>query len=130
MAYAYQVLDALGDPTRRLVFKRLRSGARSVGEIAARMDVSRPAVSQHLKVLKAAHLVMDRTEGTRRLYAVDQRGIKALRSWLEGFWDEALMAFKEAAEREAAKEMKAIKTKEKRRNHEVRADDVPQYRRQ
>src|SRR5215510_7490840 len=130
MAYAYQVLDALGDPTRRLVFKRLRSGARSVGEIAASIDVSRPAVSQHLKVLKAAHLVTDRTEGTRRLYAVDQRGIKALRSWLEGFWDEALMAFKEAAEREAAKEMKTIKTKEKRSNHEVRADDVPRYRRQ
>src|SRR5215510_13598031 len=130
MAYAYQVLDALGDPTRRLIFQRLRSGARSVGEIAERMDVSRPAVSQHLKILKAARLVTDRAEGTRRLYAVDQRGIKALRSWLEGFWDEALIAFREAAEREAAKEMKIMKTKEKRRNHEVRADDVPRYRRQ
>jgi DNA-binding transcriptional ArsR family regulator len=97
-------LDALGDPTRRLVFKRLRSGARSVREIADGMDVSRPAVSQHLKVLKAARLVVDRPEGTRRLYAVDTRGVQALRRWLEGFWDEALSAFQQAAEREAAKE--------------------------
>jgi DNA-binding transcriptional ArsR family regulator len=102
--YAEQVLDALGDPTRRTVFKRLRGGARSVGEIADGMDVSRPAVSQHLKVLKAARLVMDRAEGTRRLYAVDTRGIEALRSWLDGFWDDALATFKKAAEREAAKE--------------------------
>lgn len=110
MTYAGQVLDALGDPTRRLVFQRLRSGARSVGEIAERMEVSRPAVSQHLRVLKAAHLVTDRAEGTRRLYAVDPRGIKALRTWLDGFWDEALIAFKAAAECEAAKETKIMKT--------------------
>lgn len=102
--YAERVLDALGDPTRRLVFKRLRGGPRSVGEIAEGMDVSRPAVSQHLKVLKAARLVVDRAEGTRRLYAVDPRGVTALRGWLDGFWDRALGAFKEAAEREAAKE--------------------------
>jgi DNA-binding transcriptional ArsR family regulator len=82
MAYAYEVLDALGDSTRRLVFERLRTRARSVGEIAERMEVSRPAVSQHLRVLKTARLVTDRAEGTRRLYAVDPRGIKALRSWL------------------------------------------------
>jgi DNA-binding transcriptional ArsR family regulator len=87
-----------------------------VGEIAAGMDVSRPAVSQHLKVLKAARLVTDHAEGSRRLYAVDPRGIEALRSWLDGFWDEALVALKEATEREAAKEMKAMKTKRKRRN--------------
>jgi DNA-binding transcriptional ArsR family regulator len=97
-------LDALGDPTRRMVFKRLRGGARSVGEIAAGMEVSRSAVSQHLKILKAARLVTDRAEGTRRLYAVDARGIQTLRDWLDGFWDQALVAFKEAAEREAAKE--------------------------
>jgi DNA-binding transcriptional ArsR family regulator len=83
------------------VFKRLRGGARSVGEIADGMDVSRPAVSQHLKVLKAARLATDRAEGTRRLYAVDKRGLDALRSWLDEFWGEALAAFKEAAEREA-----------------------------
>ena len=89
-----------------MVFKRLRRGARSVGEIAEGMDVSRPAVSQHLKVLKAARLVVDRAEGTRRLYAVDPRGVDALRGWLDGFWDQALGAFKAAAEREAAKEKK------------------------
>jgi DNA-binding transcriptional ArsR family regulator len=107
MAYADRILDALGDPTRRQIFKRLRRGARSVGEIAHGMDVSRPAVSQHLKVLKAARLVVNRAEGTRRFYGVDTRGVEALRSWLEGFWDEPLRAFKEAAEREAAKETKA-----------------------
>jgi DNA-binding transcriptional ArsR family regulator len=105
-ANAERILDALGDPTRRTVFKRLRAGARSVGEIANGMDVSRPAVSQHLKILKAARLVTDRAEGTRRLYAVDTRGIEALHKWLEGFWDETLAAFKEAAEREAMKERK------------------------
>ena len=101
--YVEQVLDALGDPTRRAVFIRLRRGARSVGELAEGMDVSRPAVSQHLKVLKAAHLVVDRAEGTRRLYEVDARGLEVLRSWLDGFWDEALADFKEAAEREGKK---------------------------
>jgi DNA-binding transcriptional ArsR family regulator len=102
--YALQALDALGDPTRRRVFQRLRGGARSVGEIAEGMDVSRPAVSQHLKILKAARLVTVRAEGTRRLYAVDTRGIEALRKWLDGFWDETLIRFTEVAEREAAKE--------------------------
>jgi DNA-binding transcriptional ArsR family regulator len=101
MPYAERALDALGDSTRRLIFKRLRGGARSVGEIAEGMDVSRPAVSQHLKVLKDARLVVDRPEGTRRLYAVDTRAIAAIRRWLDEFWDEALVAFKEAAEREA-----------------------------
>jgi len=104
--YAERVLEALGDPTRRSVFQRLRGGALSVGEIADGMDVSRPAVSQHLKVLKEARLVVDRAEGTRRLYAVDTRGLEALRGWLDGFWDDALAAFKRAAEREAAKEKK------------------------
>lgn len=89
-----------------MVLKRLRGGARSVGEIAQGMDVSRPAVSQHLKVLKAARLVTDRAEGTRRLYAVDTRGLEAVRKWLDGFWDETLAAFKEAAEREAENERK------------------------
>jgi DNA-binding transcriptional ArsR family regulator len=106
MINAERVLDALGDPTRRAVFKRLRHRTRSVREIADGMDVSRPAVSQHLKVLKSAGLVMVRTEGTRRLYAIDTRGIAAMRDWLDGFWDRTLVAFKEAAEREAAKERK------------------------
>ena len=107
MAYAERALDALGDPTRRQIFKRLRGGARSVGQLAHGMDVSRPAVSQHLRVLKDARLVTDRAEGTRRLYAVDTRGVEALRDWLDGFWDEALSAFKSAAEQEAAKERKS-----------------------
>jgi DNA-binding transcriptional ArsR family regulator len=113
MTYADRALDALGDPTRRLVFKRLRRGTRSVAEIAEGMNVSRPAVSQHLKVLKAAGLVAARAEGTRRLYAVNARGIEVLRGWLDGFWDEALGAFKDAAEREAVKQMKIIETKNK-----------------
>ena len=106
MTYEDRVLDALGDRTRRTVFKRLRAGARSVGEIAHGMNVSRPAVSQHLRVLRAARLVTARAEGTRRLYAVDPKGIKALRTWLDGFWDEVLVAFKEAAELEASNERK------------------------
>jgi DNA-binding transcriptional ArsR family regulator len=104
MINAERALDALGDPTRRLVFKRLREGNRSVTEIARGLDVSRPAVSQHLKVLKTAGLAVVRVKGTRRLYALDARGIEALRRWLDGFWDKALVAFKAAAEREAAGE--------------------------
>ena len=107
MAYAERVLDALGDPTRRTIFKRLRTGARSVSELAAGLNVSRPAVSQHLAVLKAAQLATYRPEGTRRLYAVDQRGIETLRDWLNQFWDQTLSAFKAAAEREAKRERKA-----------------------
>ena len=103
---AERVLDALGDPTRRRVFKRLRGGRRSVRQIADGLDVTRPAVSQHLKVLKAAGLIVVRAEGTRRLYAVDDRGIQAVRNWLDGFWDETLVAFKEAAEQEGASERK------------------------
>ncbi len=105
-AYAERVLDALGDSTRRTVLKRLRGGARSVREIASGMKVSRPAVSQHLKVLKAAGLVVARADGTRRLYAVNRRGLDELRAWLDGFWDDVLGAFKAAAEEEAAKERK------------------------
>src|SRR5262245_8855508 len=105
MTNADRVLDALGDRTRRAVFKSLRAGARSVGEIADRMDVSRPAVSQHLRVLKLARLVTARAEGTRRLYRVEPRGIEALRTWLDEFWDGTLAAFKATTE-EAVKETK------------------------
>jgi DNA-binding transcriptional ArsR family regulator len=107
MISAERALDALGDPTRRLVFKRLREGNRSVREIADGLKVSRPAVSQHLSVLKDAGLAVVRIEGTRRLYAIDTRGLERLRGWLDGFWDKTLIAFKEAAEREAAKERKS-----------------------
>ncbi len=96
---ANQALDALGDPTRRAVFERLAAGPRAVGEIASGLPVSRPAVSQHLKVLKRAGLVTDRPAGNRRLYAVDPGGVEALRDYFEQFWDNALAAFKEAAER-------------------------------
>jgi DNA-binding transcriptional ArsR family regulator len=97
-----RVLDALGDPTRRAVLEILRGGPRPVGEIAKRLPVSRPAVSQHLRVLKEAGLVRDRQDGTRRLYSVDARGLSALRTYLEEYWDTALAAFKEAADRAAS----------------------------
>lgn len=105
VTYEEQVLDALGDPTRRAVLKRLRGGGRSVGEIADGMAVSRPAVSQHLKILRAARLVSVYAEGTRRVYAIDTRGIGLVRKWLDQFWDETLLAFKHAAERQAANEL-------------------------
>jgi DNA-binding transcriptional ArsR family regulator len=95
-----RALDALGDPTRRAVFKRLRKGSRSVREIADGMEVSRPAVSQHLRVLKNAGLVVVRIDGARRLYGIDPSGIEALKGWLDGFWDATLAAFKRVAERE------------------------------
>ena len=87
-------LAALADPTRRAVFERLRTGPRSVKAIADGMPVSRPAVSQHLKVLKEAGLVGDQPEGTRRVYYIDPAGLGALRAWLDRFWDGALAAFK------------------------------------
>lgn len=101
-----RIFDALGDPTRRTVFARVRERPRSVAELAAGLPVSRAAVSQHLKVLKDAQLVVDRAEGTRRIYAVDPRGMEALRDWLDGVWDVALGAFAEAAERAAQEEGK------------------------
>jgi len=100
MAYE-QALQALGDPTRRSVLEQLRDGPRAVGEIAARVPVSRPAVSQHLRVLKEAGLVTERQNGTRRLYRVDPDGLAGLREYLEGFWEEALASFKAAAEAES-----------------------------
>jgi DNA-binding transcriptional ArsR family regulator len=99
-------LAALADPTRRRVFERLKSGPQSVGAIARRMPVSRPAVSQHLKVLKEAGLVADRPEGTRRVYYIDPNGLGALRRWLDQFWDEALMAFQAEADVTKGKDKK------------------------
>jgi len=100
MAYG-NALAALADPTRRTVFERLRGGPRPVAEIASGMPVSRPAVSQHLKVLKEAGLVADRPEGTRRVYYIDPNGLGALRQWLDQFWDQALAAFQAEVERDA-----------------------------
>jgi DNA-binding transcriptional ArsR family regulator len=87
-------LQCLSDPTRRQVFERLRAGPRSVGALARGLPVSRPAVSQHLKALKAAGLVTHRAEGTRRVYYIDPHGLGELRRWLDGFWSDALESFK------------------------------------
>jgi len=91
-------LDALGDRTRRQVFELLQQGPRSVGDLAADLPVSRPAVSQHLRVLEEAGLVTHRRQGTRNLYELDSAGVRALRDWVDGFWNEALARFKAAAE--------------------------------
>src|SRR5215468_10698442 len=99
MANTDRALAAIADPTRRQVLERLAAGPRSVGEIAHGLPVSRPAVSQHLRVLKDAGLVADRAEGTRRVYAIDPQGLGALRQWLDQFWDAALQAFAEEVER-------------------------------
>jgi DNA-binding transcriptional ArsR family regulator len=96
---AYEPLDALGDPTRRAIFERLAGGPLAVGEIARDLPVSRPAVSQHLKVLKDAGLVTDSQAGNRRLYEVDTGGVAGVRAYFDQFWTNALQAFKEAAER-------------------------------
>jgi len=101
MAYGNAAFAALSDPTRRRVLERLAEGPRAVGEIAEGLPVSRPAVSQHLKVLKDAGLVNDRQDGARRIYAIDPRGLGAMRAWLDQFWDVALVAFKAEIERAA-----------------------------
>lgn len=93
-----RALEALGDGTRRRILERLRQGERSVGQIADGLPVSRPAVSQHLRVLREAGLVRERREGTRRLYRVDDGGLRAVRAFLDGFWAEALVNLKAAAE--------------------------------
>jgi DNA-binding transcriptional ArsR family regulator len=97
MTYA-MVLECLSDPTRRRVFERLRSGPQSVGVLARGLPVSRPAVSQHLKALKAAGLVNDRSEGTRHVYHIDPDGLGELRRWIDQFWDDALESFKHEVE--------------------------------
>lgn len=96
-------LAALADPTRRQLFEHLRKGPSSVGSLAEKLPVSRPAVSQHLKVLKDAGLVGDRAEGTRRVYYIDPKGLATVRRWLDQFWTEALTNFAAEAEAEAKK---------------------------
>jgi DNA-binding transcriptional ArsR family regulator len=92
-------MDALGDPTRRAIFERLSDGPRAVGEIAEELPVSRPAVSQHLRVLKEAGLVAERREGTRRIYRLHPDGLAEARDYFDRFWDAALAELKAAAER-------------------------------
>jgi len=94
-----KALTALADPTRRAVFERLRAGPASVQQIAAGLPVSRPAVSQHLKALRDAGLVRDEPRGTARIYSIHTPGLRELRDWLDGFWDDALDAFKTYAEK-------------------------------
>jgi DNA-binding transcriptional ArsR family regulator len=97
------VWDALGDPTRRRIFERLREGPRSVGELAEGLPVSRPAVSQHLRVLKEAGLVSDRKDGTRRVYRVDPDGVREIRDTFDRLWSDALERFRDEAEKEEAR---------------------------
>jgi DNA-binding transcriptional ArsR family regulator len=99
MANEARILAALADPTRRKIFERLAKGARPVGELARGLPVSRPAVSQHLQVLKSAGLVTDRAEGTRRVYQIDPSGLGAMRKWLDRFWDGALASFQAEVKR-------------------------------
>jgi DNA-binding transcriptional ArsR family regulator len=98
MTYQASALTALGDPTRRAIFERLADRPSPVGELARDLPVSRPAVSQHLKVLKDAGLVIDRPQGNRRIYHVDPDGVAALREYLDRFWSRSLAAFKQAVE--------------------------------
>ena len=100
LAYRTDGLTALADPTRRAIFEHLAARPRAVGELASELPVSRPAVSQHLKVLKNAQLVVDRPAGTRRIYEIDPKGVGALRTYLDHFWDQALAAYKVAVEQQ------------------------------
>jgi DNA-binding transcriptional ArsR family regulator len=98
LAYRENAFSALGDPTRRAIFESLASGPRAVGELARELPVSRPAVSQHLKILKDAGLVIDRPAGTRRIYAVDPDGVETLRAYLGQIWTQTLAAYKAVVE--------------------------------
>jgi DNA-binding transcriptional ArsR family regulator len=98
MAYQDTGFAALADPTRRTIFERVAARPCAVGELAREMPVSRPAVSQHLRVLKQAGLVTDRAAGNRRIYELDPSGVRTLRTYLDGFWNQSLAAFKAAAE--------------------------------
>ncbi len=103
MAYR-NALEALADPTRRQVFERLRADPSAVGKLANGLPVSRPAVSQHLKVLKKAGLVREEQDGTRRIYRIDPHGLAQLRAWLDQFWESALDAFKAEAEKDTGED--------------------------
>jgi DNA-binding transcriptional ArsR family regulator len=91
-------MNALGDPTRRAIFDRLRRGPLAVGQLAEGLPVSRPAVSQHLRILKEAGLVSERRDGTRRVYRIEPNGVAGLRAYFDRFWDEVLAAYAAAAE--------------------------------
>jgi DNA-binding transcriptional ArsR family regulator len=103
-AYAAEGFAALGDPTRREIFARIAERPRAVGELARELPVSRPAVSQHLRVLKDAGLVMDRAEGKRRIYQADPAGLAALRAQLDAFWNQALATFEQVVDHDTKEE--------------------------
>jgi DNA-binding transcriptional ArsR family regulator len=103
-AYRVEGFAALGDPTRREIFARIAERPRAVGELAGELPVSRPAVSQHLKVLKDAGLVVDRAEGNRRIYQADPAGVAALRAQLDRFWNQALATYEEIVEHDNEEE--------------------------
>ena len=102
--YSSSQLDALGDPTRRAILSQLRRGPLPVGALAKAFPISRPAISQHLKILKDARLVSDRAEGTRRLYQLDPAGFESVRAYLDQFWTTALDAFKQKADAEPTRD--------------------------
>ena len=104
MAYLDRTIAALGDPTRRAIFERLRRGPLSVVALAHGLPISRPAVSQHLRVLKEAGLVKNHAEGTRRIYQVDPAGLGAIRAWLDQFWEANLRSFAVELEAEQGKD--------------------------
>jgi DNA-binding transcriptional ArsR family regulator len=106
-------MDALGHSTRRAIVERLLQGPLPVGELARDFPMSRPAISQHLRVLKRAKLVVDRPVGNRRVYAIDPEGVDALRNYFERFWDHALIAFKRAAEASAAQKPHSMSKEDK-----------------
>jgi DNA-binding transcriptional ArsR family regulator len=99
MTYRADGITALGDPTRREIFERIAERPQAVGELARVLPVSRPAVSQHLRVLKESGLVVDRPDGNRRIYHLDPVGVDAMRAYLDQFWNQALAAFKTTAEK-------------------------------
>jgi DNA-binding transcriptional ArsR family regulator len=103
----HEALQALGDPTRREIFERLTAGPLAVGELAQEMPISRPAVSQHLKVLKDVGLVFDRAAGTRRVYQVDPEAVAALREYFDSFWSHALASFRAAVEEQPTEERRS-----------------------
>ena len=113
MARFSNVVIALADPTRRQIFERLADGPQSVGALALEMPISRPAVSQHLRVLKEAGLVTDRAEGTRRVYQIDPAGLGVIRQWLDRFWERSLDAFRTEADKDASRNAKDKDKEEK-----------------
>jgi DNA-binding transcriptional ArsR family regulator len=111
--YGVEALGALGDPTRRAIFERLAQRAMAVGELSAELPVSRPAVSQHLKVLKEAGLVTDRADGTRRIYQVNPTGVGAIRAYLDQLWSHALGEFQRAARQLAENDSQPLRSEGK-----------------